>query len=146
VWSAWCPGFSLHDHLPAAVPILSTSLPPQAHARLLQERLHNTSPRRRGPTAGPSLGRTVRHTDLYDGLLLFNPRTMFAVRLCYPTMVFLTPLLKHHQPMDEFLAVRTVQACLADHSQPSVDHATLHWYRSLMQAGRGPGPARGRPR
>ena len=84
-------------------------MPPGAHAKLLQERLHSVA--------------VPRYTDLYDGLLLFNPRTMFAVRLSYATMVYLTPLLKHHQPMDEFLAVRAIQGCLADHTQPSVDHA-----------------------
>lgn len=109
--------FALHDHLPAAVPILPAELPTATRTRLLRERLHSV--------------RTIQYTDLYDGLLVFNPQTMFAIRLCYPTMVYLTPLLKHHQPMNEFLAMRVAQARLVDLTHPTVDHATLHWYRSL---------------
>lgn len=31
----------------------------------------------------------------FDGVLLVNPATMFAVRLCQPEVTFLTPLLRH---------------------------------------------------
>ena len=57
---------------------------------------------------------------------------MFAARLCYPTMVFLSPLLRHTHTLQEFLALRLVQANLTDLGQPStVDHATFAWYRTL---------------
>lgn len=109
--------FTSHGHLPSSVPILPSQIPPHTRTKLLHERLHNT--------------RSLQHTDLYDGLLLVNTQTLFAIRLCYPVMAFLSPLMKHELSLPEFLAVRAVQAHLVDVNSPCVDHATLQWYRSL---------------
>lgn len=65
--------------------------------------------------------------DPFDGLLLLNPQTLFALRMSYPTMVYLTPLLRHTQPLREFLALSVIQAYLVDVSQLSLDHASLQW-------------------
>lgn len=60
--------------------------------------------------------------DLYDGILVINTRTMFALRVSYPSMVFLAPLLKHQMCKEEFLATRVVQASYVDLNHPSHDH------------------------
>lgn len=120
-------GFSLHGHLPPAVPILPRTLTPASRTRLSRERWQSLVP----AAGGGGGGGGARHTDLYDGLLLINTQTLFAVRLCYPTMIFLTPLLKRRESMDEFLAMRVVQSHLYDTSPVNVDHDTQQWYRSM---------------
>ena len=74
-------GFALHTTLPPAVPILPAqrgcpwghnrvrpaNLPTSTKGKLLQQRLHNAN--------------TLQHTDLYDGILLINTQTMFAIHL-----------------------------------------------------------------
>ena len=107
-------------------------MPTSTQGKLMQQRLHNAN--------------TLQHTDLnrpppalcggwgldpYDGILLFNTHTMFALHLSYPSMVFLSPLLKHHQPLKNFLAQWILQAQMMDLTQPTVDHATLSWFRSI---------------
>lgn len=110
-------GFSPHGHLPPSVPILPEQLPSGSRMRLGMECLENAH--------------IMQYTDLFDGLLLLNTRTMFALRLCYPNLVFLTPLLKHRMPLCEFLAVRIVQAQLLEMSQATVDQDSHDWYRSM---------------
>lgn len=58
-------GFTSHSHLPASVPILPTSLPPNARRRLLEERLHNAA--------------TIQHTALPS---LAAPRERAATPIC----------------------------------------------------------------
>lgn len=56
---------------------------------------------------------------------------MFAIHISYPSMVFLTPLLKHRQPFQTFLAQRVVESRLLDLSHPSVDHFTVYWHQRM---------------
>ena len=110
-------GFALHRNLPSNIPILPNVLPPASAKRLLHEQFHN-------------LG-ALQYTDLFDGLLLVNRRTMFAVRLMYPALLYLTPLLRHQQPLNEFLVHRTLQARLLPTADPTRDHATITRYQCL---------------
>lgn len=48
-----------------------------------------------------------------------------------PAIIYLTPLLKHQQPLREFLALRVAQAYLSDFTLPTVDLASYQWLRSL---------------
>lgn len=110
-------GFALHRSLPSNIPILPTTLSPTSAKRFIHEEWHNL--------------RTLQYTDLFDGLLLVNRRTMFAVRLMYPALVYLTPLLRHQQPLSEFLVHRCLQARLLPSADPTIDHATITWYQCL---------------
>ena len=56
---------------------------------------------------------------------------MFALRMCYPSMVYLAPLLRHRLPMNEFLAMRVAQSYLVDPSQPQLDYPTLQWHHAV---------------
>ena len=111
--------FSVHGTLPAAVPILPAALPHNTLAKFACEALHSPS--------------GLQYTDLYDGVLLLNTRTMFAVRLSYPRMVFLAPLLRHRLNLQEFLALRILEARLVDCNHPHLDTATLAWVHGLPQ-------------
>lgn len=111
--------FRVHAYLPPAIPLLPEAMPNGSRLRMLRERLHSLH--------------TLNYTDLYDGLFVANTQTMFAVRLCYPTIIYLTPVLKHQQPLREFLALRIAQASLMDATLSTVDHATYQWLTTLPQ-------------
>lgn len=112
--------FSPHRHLPPAIPILPETIPAATLVRMERERLENVN--------------LLQYADLYDGLLVLNRRTMFAMRLCYPSIAFLTPLLKHQEPVHEFIAMRIAQAYLAPTTDPShlsMDLLSHDWYQSM---------------
>lgn len=46
---------------------------------------------------------TLCYTGMYDGILMVNPITMFAVTFSTPDIVYLTPMLKRQRTLVEFL-------------------------------------------
>lgn len=71
---------------------------------------------------------TLCYTGLYDGLLVVNPATLFAVRFCAPQVAYLTPLLHQRVSLTQFLALRTVESRLMDVSRPTVDPQSRDWW------------------
>lgn len=110
--------FSLHGILPPTVPILpgQTAL----NAVLPVGKLYDP--------------RTLRYTTPYNGVMLCNPHTLFAVRVCPPEVVFLRPLLDRTLCLTEFLAWRVVESMLVDVSRPVVDTASQRWWRCELPA------------
>jgi hypothetical protein len=103
--------FSLHRYLPPSVPLLpmgSMDMP-------VVDYLCNVY--------------SLRYTGMYDGILIMNPVTMFAVRISPPIVLYLTPVMKHKQDFMEFLATRAVESQLTDLSRPIVDHVTCDWFK-----------------
>lgn len=76
----------------------------------------------------------IAYRGLYDGVLLVNPHTLFALRLCTPDIVYLTPLLQRRRELPEFLAHRSVEARLADCGRHSVDPRTHRWITADLPA------------
>lgn len=111
--------FSPHGHLPPAIPILPDAIPAKTLVRMERERLENIN--------------LLQYSDLYDGLLVLNRSTMFALRLCYPSITFLTPLLKHQEPLHEFIALRIAQSYLIDPVQLGMDLLSHDWYHSVAE-------------
>lgn len=100
-----CPDFdfSLHRFLPPSVPILPD--------------VHEVAPSLLTGTLFDLMA--LAWTQPYDGVLVMNPVTLFAVRLCEPDVVYLAPVLNPAQDVREFLALRVVQAQLVDASRPA---------------------------
>ena len=103
--------FSMHRYLAPSVPLLPTNLTDVPTTRLLFNRT------------------SLRYTGLYNGILVLNPITMFAVRISPPVVVYLMPLLSHRQSLMEFLIARSIDWLLTDLSRPNVDHATFDWFK-----------------
>jgi hypothetical protein len=107
--------FSLHRYLPPSVPLLPVGLFDIPLIHTLVNPL------------------TMRYTGLYNGLLVLNPVTMFAIRITPPTIVYLMPLLNHKQSLIEFLAARSIEWLLMDISRPSIDHTTFDWFKYTVR-------------
>ena len=111
-------GFTVYGDVAPSIPILP-ALDPEALAALGGvEGVLSLS-----PEAPPE------YRGLFDGVLLVNPATLFAVRLSSPEAVFLTPLLRHRMPLAEFLAYTVVSSV---HPDRFGDHAS-HAYWTVTQ-------------
>ena len=110
--------FSLHRVLPPCIPILP--------------RLAEVKPPI--PTSTLVDPDCLSYAGLYDGILMLNPVTMFAVRLCTPEIVYLSPLLKRRLSVPEFLALQVVQAQLTDASRVHVDRVSHRWWKEDLRA------------
>lgn len=113
-----CPDFdfSLHRFLPPSVPIL-----PDVHdvmASILEEPIYDL--------------RTLSWCQPYDGVLVMNPTTLFAVRLCDPEVVYIAPVLHPKQDVREFLALRVVQSQLVDAPRTSMDRMSYVWWKNTL--------------
>ena len=104
--------FSLHRYLPPSVPLLPVGL-------FDMRMLFNAT--------------SMRYTGLYNGILVLNPITMFAVRIMPPMVVYLMPLLNHRQSLIQFLATRSIEWLLTDLSRPNIDHATFDWFKRTVR-------------
>ena len=67
---------------------------------------------------------TLSYLDLYDGVLVVNPITLFAVRLCAAELVYLTPVLRQRLSLPLFLALHSVRSGLSDASRVHMDRAS----------------------
>lgn len=77
--------------------------------------------------------RTLLYTSLYDGIFVVNPVSLFAVRLCLPDVVYLTPLLEHRFRLDEFLALRETETQLINFNRSGVDHNSRQWWTETLR-------------
>ena len=114
-----CPDldFSLHKFLAPSIPILAEFA--DVRDELLQGPLHD-------PEA-------LAYTGQYDGVLLVNPVTMFAARLCQPELVFLAPVLRGRLAVVDFLATQVVHAHLMDASRVHVDRVSHRWWKEDVE-------------
>lgn len=69
----------------------------------------------------------VQYTDLYNGVLLFNRRTMFAVRLCKAPCIFLQPVLDREMDVPELIVLRKIQSLFHDTERIECDPHTRTW-------------------
>jgi hypothetical protein len=77
----------------------------------------------------------MRYRGLFDGVLLLNPATLFAVRLCGAAAFLLAPLLRGRQTVPEFL----LQTALTSvHVEPDLsataDPASLEYWTVTQPA------------
>ena len=109
--------FSLHSFLPPCVPILPDlwEVPSLVGGEALCDHA------------------TLTFTSMFDGVLIVNPSTLFAIRLCEPEILFLYPLLQRRQSVPEFLAVQMVQTNLTDTSRLHVDRHSHRWWKECIQ-------------
>jgi hypothetical protein len=102
--------FTVHDYLPPCIPIL----PSNATDAGALDQVYDA--------------KSLEYTNAYDGILLVNPATMFAVRLSYPDVVFLTPLLKERMTVTEFLTTRFIESTVMEVSRTQMDRMSRRWW------------------
>ena len=109
------PGFSLHRDVAPSIPIL----PPAPNHALLNGMARHCL-------------ETMTYAVAYDGIVVLNRSTLFAVKLCHPESVFLSPLLRRKMSLDHFLSLRIVQSNLMDVSRIHVDRMSHHWWKTMI--------------
>lgn len=77
---------------------------------------------------------TLRYTDLYNGLLLMNRRTLFAARLCTAQCLFLQPVLDRELDVPEFIVLRKIQSMFHDMERIECDIQTRNWFVVIIPA------------
>ena len=120
--------FSVHRFLAPCVPILPD--PEMQHVLDVYDPEHLTY-----SEAGNGLKTCVQSMTwdrLYDGLFLVNPITMFALRLCTPDVVFLTPYLQGEQDAVGFLIHRVVEATNMESSRLPMDRMSRLWWSNMV--------------
>ena len=113
--------FQLHSSVPPSVPIIPVGV--EAMDLLLGIPLHKED--------------SLTYTERYDGWLLLNRQTLFAVRLCSPVIVYLSPLLRHQQSLTKFLAIREAEVQLYEgpHSgRLTVDAPSREWWNCHLRS------------
>jgi hypothetical protein len=103
--------FVLHQYLPACIPILPETIVGDLESL---ERVYDPE--------------TFEYTSPYDGVLLVNPVTMFAIRLSAPDVVFLTPVLRGRMNITDFIANRVVEANVMEVSRTHMDRMSRRWW------------------
>ena len=111
--------FSVHRFLAPCIPILPD----------LITDLHQC-----GITEGAYDGELLAYAAQYDGIFLVNPVTMFAVRLCTPDVVFLSPLLQGKQDISDFLIGRVIESRMMDISRLHMDRMSRRWWGTQVSA------------
>ena len=94
--------FSVHNDLAPSIPILPALGAAELGALGRAEEVIEARPGGEGEELG------LRYRGLFDGVLLVNPATFFAVRLGCAEAVFLAPLLRLHMTLVEFLSLAEV--------------------------------------
>lgn len=120
-----CPDTNLDfctDHyLAPGVPLISTCTTVALDAYVSQT-MHSVETLGYNPSA------------VYNGLVLLNKRTMFAVRLMYDEIRFLMPLLQKDMTLLEFTCLRVVESTTMNQCQWTHDQKTIAWYRDTVHA------------
>lgn len=122
-------GFSVHGDVAPSVPILPTLRPDQLAALGAAEEIIEPGTEEEEAAAAtgeegteadgpPPPTPPPRYRGLFDGVLLVNPATLFAVRIGCPEAVFLAPLLRNRVSLAEFLAQAAVSAAHPEGSAP----------------------------
>ena len=102
--------FSVHQYLPPCIPILPGHVPNIEMVDSIYD------------------SETLEYNAPYDGILLVNPVTMFAIRLSYPDVVFLTPLLRERLSVTEVLVTRVIESTLMEVSRIHMDRMSRRWW------------------
>jgi hypothetical protein len=124
-------GYSVHGDVAPSIPILpaaaDVALPPAAAAEGNADG--------EGEEEEPFDAATMRYRGLFDGVILVNPMTLFAVRLCSAAAFFLAPLLRDRQTVPEFLLQTALTSVHVEPDRPpSADPASLEYWTVTQPA------------
>lgn len=117
-------GFSVYNDVAPSIPILPKMSDERWGLDEWNEREHSVA------AAIPN-GSCISHgfyRGLFDGVLLVNPMTMFAVRLSGLATVFLTPLLRGHLTLPEFLMQTALSSLYVDADRQHTDQVSCDYW------------------
>ena len=105
--------FHVHRFLAPCLPILPDLIPELQQCGVLE---------------GTYDKHCMMYASQYDGILLVNPVTMFAIRLSTPDVVFLSPLLQGKQDIMDFLILRIIGTNPIEPSRIHMDRLSRRWW------------------